>query len=85
MNPQPQTIIHHSAVIVNRPNRRNEPQTVSEPSEIDRRSILSWIALQMNPKLCYIENFVFINTTSLVFSPRTFLDIDCEKEPESDG
>ena len=34
MNPQPQTIIHHSAVIVNRPNRRNEPQTVSEPSEI---------------------------------------------------
>jgi hypothetical protein len=25
---------HHSAVIVNRPNRRNEPQTVSEPSEI---------------------------------------------------
>ena len=60
-------------------------QVKSDHSVPGRTKNVSWIALQINPELCYIENFMFINTTSLVFFPRSFLDIDCEKEPESDG
>jgi hypothetical protein len=90
MNPQPQTIIHHSAVIVNRPNRRNEPPTVNEHSDwigkicafLPRN--ISWIAQQMNPKLCYIVNIVFLSTQdSLCFFPerRRFRGWHwCEKE-----
>jgi len=84
MNPQPQTIIHHSAVIGIVQTVDNEPPTVSKHHDVDdlligksARSInsahladTSWIAQDMTPELFYSVNLVFVNTQRFVVFPK---------------
>ena len=83
MNPQPQTIIHHSAVIVNRPKRGTNLQPASANSDQIGKLIgadvafllrnISWIQLDCTTNepwsLLHSQHCVFINTRISVFFP----------------